>query len=210
MTIPIYIYSILISLIIGGLRYKKINPPFLLLTIPYLFISLIVEIYGQILSQNNKHNVWLFNLYTPIEFIYFTFLYYRGFQKILYKQITFYFIPAYSFCTIINQIFYQGGNIFHSVTFMIGSFFTIVFSIFYLIELFSPNSKVPIKSNLLFWITLGILFFYLSNFTYLGLYNYLVRERIEVAKLFQKALRYSNLVMFVFYAIGFICLKTRK
>ena len=81
-------------------------------------------------------------------------------------------IPFYLILFILNVIFIQGlTTSFHSYTFLLGSFFMVVYSCFFLYESILPESiNVRLSRQPFFWITIGLLIFYSFRF-FFGFYG---------------------------------------
>lgn len=176
----------------------------------YLFVSLVVEITGVITAQEKIRNYWLYDLFIPLEFLFFAYLYLRAFSKNALKNFSRAYAVFFLVFAVINICFVQGLNYFDSYTLLIGSFFTVLLSSFYLYQLFSDSGE-RLKANPLFWISIGLIFFYLTDLIHLGLYNYLVRRHHQAAIALRKFLQVNDSIMYSFYSIGYICSrKTQK
>jgi len=207
MRFPLFLYSLIACFLLSLIKYNYISPRHLKLFPYYLFINILIEITGYVTLRMGIRNIWLFNIYTPLEFIFWAYIYSQSISNKKIKNAVLIFIPGYLILVIINQTLIQGFFKFHSNTFLLGSLSLILFSVYYLYELFAFDLKKNPFAELLFWISVGLLLFYSADFIYLSVYNYLTEEKIEVARILQKAVRINNFIMYVIFIIGLLCLK---
>lgn len=204
MKIPLFFYPLIIAIMVSIIRIRYISPLHLRYIIFYLIASLLIETTGLITINYGIRNTGLFNVYTVIEFVFWLYIFYKSIVNYSFKSGILFFIPIYIILTVINQIFIQGFYKFHSITFLIGCFSLIIVTSFYLYETIALQLKKSPASDLLFWVSIGLLLFYVSDFMYLALFNYLINERMEIAKTLQKAVRINNFIMYCVFVIGLI------
>lgn len=208
MSIAVYIYlfSIALALAIGLWNYRNLSP-LVRTSLLYLFVSLVVEITGAITAHLRVRNYWLYDLFIPFEFLFFAFLFVQSFKRHQLRNFGRIYTVLFSLFALANICFIQGLRYFDSYTFLIGSFFTVVLSSFYLYQLFVYDSGESLKTKPLFWISIGLIFFYLTNLIHLGLYNYLVSTHRHAAETLRKFLQVNDSIMYSFYSVAFICSK---
>lgn len=124
-------------------------------------VSLFVEIATPLKIIRFKGNNWLlYNLYTPVEFLFFACLYYMAFKdkrKRIFIVVTTVIMILFS---AYNFKFFQGDTTFNVYSFIFSCIGLILFSFVYLIELYSATNIVRFYADPLFWVSVGILFFY--------------------------------------------------
>src|SRR6187402_1488312 len=103
--LSIFHYVIALAVITGFIRYKNLNG--VLKTLPFfLVLTLFVEIATPLkLIRFHGNNAWFFNLFTTLEFLYYSFVFYCILKtnKIIPFVATIFLIFA-----IINIFFMQG------------------------------------------------------------------------------------------------------
>ncbi len=127
-------------------------------------IAFMVEITGVIMRQNHYPNVWLFNIYLPIDFILLLGAAHFSFQN---GNLTIYLKTTLVLLCIIwiSEIVVKSLNIFAVITFLFEALsITIAFlAVLYATALthLGPFTKQP-----LFWISIGLITFYGCNVPY--------------------------------------------
>jgi hypothetical protein len=173
-SIPIdfYLYIMLIDVIVGVILYRRIHPSVLKIFVPFLALSLAVELTGLITSRMNLHNQWMFNFFTCIEFLFYSYIYSRLLEKKWVKVIH-YCMIAYPVLFLANVFFNQGVAHFHTITYLIGSVMVVFWCYLYFRQLMLSPHYTPVFRNPVFWISTGLLFFYTGFFFYMSAVDFL-------------------------------------
>ena len=130
--IPLYVFFIAISLLISLVLYSRNKDIFYLRLFPvFLFISCSVELYAIYLWNFRDYTASIYNFFTLFEFGFYFFVL-RGIirskaMKRIILAAAFIYIPV----SILNIVFIQGLNTFHTVTYSLGCLLIISFSMFY-------------------------------------------------------------------------------
>ena len=182
---------------------KRKENDILKLFIPFLLLTLGAELFGLYLAKMYRNNLWWFNFFTSFEFIFYSIIFYFHYSKEKYKNTVRFFIPFYIISLAVNFIFFQPVlKQFHSHTMLIGSFFMILFCCFYFLELFGRD--INFLQQPLFWIACGLLLFYLGNFFYNLLLDYLVKYKLDKERIMFVTINNNlNIIMYSFFSIGF-------
>ncbi len=209
----IYLYFQVLSLIFAIIFVRKRNEIFSYF-IPFLFLTVLVEIVGTWFNHQGIRNYWMYNAFTTTEFLFYAFLFYKHLHNPVFKKVALAFIPFYILAVSINLLFIQGTNYFHTYTFLLGSFFIVVFCCFFFYESILPQhinqrmSKQPF-----FWICTGLLIFYLGSVIINALFEYLrnndlQREGIKIYGIINHSL---NVILYSSFSIAFfLCRNNRK
>src|SRR5580765_3971582 len=129
--------------------YLKLFPVFLLITN-------MVQNIGSFLSMHNETNVYLYNIYSMIEFIFYFFILSQIIKNKKMKKIIFYILWIYPLVSILNVFFVQASSSFHSIAYALGSLMVVGLCVFYFYELFQfPNSNSLLREPA-FWICTAI------------------------------------------------------
>ena len=175
--------------------------------LPFLFITMLVEVVGYWQSSNGIKNYLMYNIFTTVEFVFYTFLFYRHLRKKIFKQFALAFIPFYLLAVAYNLAFVQGMNYFHTYTFLLGSFFIVVFCCLFFYESVLPehlNTKLTMQP--FFWVCTGLLLFYLGSVIINALFEYLrsfdmQQEGIRIYGIINQSL---NVILYSSFIFAFI------
>ena len=182
--------------------------------LPFLFLTLSVESIGFWLVTRGVRNYLMFNLFTAFEFIFYTFLFYKHLRKPIFKKFTLAFIPTYLLAVAYNLFFIQGLNNFHTYTFLLGSFFIVVFCCLFFYESVLPehlDNQLTLQP--FFWVCTGLLLFYLGSVIINALFEYLRSfDMQEEGKRIYGIINQSlNVVLYSSFIFAFIlCRKNNK
>ena len=194
---------------------KKRNK-LLLYFIPFLFLTVIVEVIGKLGTlPKGFGKMALYNVFTTLEFFFYAFLFYIHFKRMIFKKMVLLFIPLFSLAVGLNLVFIQGLNkTFHSYTFLLGSFFIVVFCCCFFYESVLPdNIDQQLAKQPFFWICSGLLIFYLGSVIINALFEYLSSNDLQVEgkKIYNYINRTLNVFLYSSFCIAFyLCPNNRK
>lgn len=208
-------YLEVISLLISIFLYKDLKSTKMVYFIPFLLLTVTVEFIGYLSVYYNlgNKNYRIYNIFNLLEFIFYAFLFYNNFKIQILKKLAIAFIPLLIAFSLINYLFFQGIDHFHTYTLLFGSFFMVFFCCCYFYEWVLPDQ---ISQNLLkqsfFWICVGLLLFYLGSVIINALFEYLrssdmLQEGKKIYTLINKSL---NIVLYTSFSISFILCRNNK
>jgi len=203
----------LIASIFFYLQTQKRNK-MLLYFIPFLFLTVIVEFIGGLYLSKGLRNYWMYNVFTTIEFVFYSLLFYTNFKKILFKKLIIIFIPFFIAFIILNMLFVQGINkTFNTYTFLLGSFFIVIFCCCFFYESVLPDKiDQQLSKQPFFWICSGLLIFYLGSVIINALFEYLRNndlqaEGIRIYGIINNSL---NVILYSSFSIAFYLCRDHK
>ena len=204
--IDFYNYIILLGAGIGFIRFNKILPvlryfPFFLLLTLCIESLCSLEI---IRFRGNNHP--LFNVFTTIEFLYYSYLFYSVIdlpaRKKLIKWITVFFLLF----TFFNFCFIQGFKTFHTISYRVGAIMIAVWCFFYFKQLMRREYVIKPWREAFFWISTGLLFFYLGFFFYFCAFDYIVyTDAAFNEQLFSIISNTLNTLLYCCFSIALLC-----
>lgn len=184
--------------------YQRIKFKFIRWLVPFLAFTCIVETAGYFqLVTINGSNHWWYNIYTAIEFVFFSIVFYAALDNRVLKKVIKTTAIVFALCFLINFFFIQGWNHFHTITYRIGSLMVICWCFFYFRELMkSEKIKTPVFEPM-FWISTGLLFFYAGFFLYINAFDFIAYTKLkEYVSLFRFISNFLNLLLYSFILVG--------
>src|ERR1700681_4546876 len=158
MSVYVELISVFLSFLAGLTTYFRPRASFYLRVFPiFLFITIVVEINGQYLSNHHRSNTELYNFFGVFEFSFYFWALRHFIRNSVAKKIIFHLVWIYPLLSLIIIIFIQGINIFNTITFSLGSLFIVVITIYYFFELFQLPGSIPVLREPSFWICLCLL-----------------------------------------------------
>lgn len=215
---PIYLYFELICLFTAIFFYIQKRNKLLLYFIPFLLLTVIVEFIGQWLALHKGESVdgkyAMYNVFTTIEFLFYSFLFYIHFKRSFFKRLVLAFIPFFTSLVILNMIFIQGINkTFNTYTFLLGSFFIVVFCCCFFYESVLPDQiDQQLSKQPFFWIASGLLIYYLGSVIINALFEYLVIYdlRVEGQKIYKFINNSLIVILYSLFCIAFYLCRNNK
>lgn len=203
---------LLIAIPVGFITFKKSNPLYLKLLPFFLLLTMAVELIGELLQGPGRNNLLLFNLFTVIEFCYYTWFFSEVTHGKRVKrsiQIIKYLLPT---ICLINIFFLQGPTVFHTYTYCAACLIMVGLGITYFYQLFYSSGRIDLRREPAFWISIGIVFFFTCAVSVIGVINYVSTLPRNIAILLQKIFLLINAFFYIFFIIAFLCnrINTRK
>lgn len=208
----LYIYSskasVLIPVYAGIRNYKALNRPFKILF--YFFVLCILfEIMASYLKWKYKNNMPGLHVYTIVEFLTFSMVFYLHLQKsgwlrrlMIINAIIFLIAAIITMC---RNAWIPNDHIrSYSAACMI------LYTLGYLYYLFNKDDTHHMQEYPMFWICIGILVYFATNYTYFIANGYLLKEHIKVDWWFHFLHAGLNIITYCLYAQSFRCLGKQK
>lgn len=198
-----------VTTIIALLYRKRFGAPPMKYIPYYLVYISLVEIGAYIIMYSPiRYNIWWYNIMLNGEVFFYFYLYYNLIQNKTVKRVLLVLLVFYIIYYLVNYfILTNDWNINQSFPFSFGSII-IIFSIFwYLIELFQSDKVLEIHKLLIFWISIGLLFYFIVSIpSLLSSYYFGKKEYINnpTTKFFQIGQFISNIIMYSFYLYGIL------
>lgn len=210
----IYLFFQIASLSFAVLLYFQKRDKILLYFIPFLFLTVCIEVFGYWSTTKDLKNYWVYNVFTTIEFLFYSFLFYLHFKKPLFKKSVAFFAPTFIIAVIINIFFIQGLNkTFNTYTFLLGSFFIVIFCCCFFYESVLPDKiDQQLSRQPFFWITSGLLIFYLGSVIINALFEYLRNNDLQAEgiRIYGIINNILNVLLYGSFCIAFILCPNNK
>jgi hypothetical protein len=204
--ISFYLYIVALSIIVGALRFRSLEPKPVKWLVPFLCVTLAVELAGLITTRMNIRNLWMFNVFTCSEFVFYSWVYLNILENQRVKKLIRYAIVVYPLLFLINIFWIEGIYRFHTLTYRIGSVMIVVWAYLYFRQLMRSSSYSPVLRNPIFWISTGLLFFYAGFFFYMTAGSILIYAKGFYSKLvFDTISDTLNLLLYSCFLISFLC-----
>jgi len=215
MRLSIDFYFEIISFLASIFFYIRKRNKIILYFIPFLFMTVTIESIGNWYLSKDVRNYAMYNVFTTVEFLFYSFLFNLSFKKPFFKKFVLFFIPFLVTVVIINILFIQGFNkTFNSYTFLLGSFFIVIFCCCYFYESVLPeNIDIQLAKQPFFWITSGLLIFYLGSVIINALFEYLRSNDLQAegVRIYGIINHSLNVILYSSFCVAFfLCQNNRK
>lgn len=203
----LYLYFIGLSVAAGLISLKNgLTLPLKLLLI-FLCYTLANELIVFFIKGSNH---WLYNIYYYIRFPLLSAIYLQLLVTPVLKKIIIGFLLSLPVWFALS--YYQVGGIhkLHTATLLAGSVAIVFMSTSYLYELLRYPNEGSLFQKPFFWISTGLLFYFLGIIPYMGSINYLVKNHMALAMQLYNIIDILNLVMYTLFVVAFISTWNRR
>ena len=205
LNVPLPIYFMGISFFVSVVIYFSRKAPFFLKIFPpFLFITLLVELFGFYLSSKGSDTRELYNFFTVFEFCFYLYVLSCIVVRERAKKIIRLVLIIYLFITLANILFFQ-RNTFHSITYSLGCLLIVASAIYYFLELFQTAKFIRLVNQPSFWICSGLLFYYCCSFPLFGITGFLSTIPKFLLNNIRTILAVINILLYSLFAIAFLC-----
>jgi len=171
--------------------------------IAYLVLVLITSISAVYLKKTGaRNNLFLFHIYTPIEYTILGMVYRNAVTGALLKKIIAATIPFFIALSIVFSAFVQKPDENNSYITVIESLLIVCWSLFYLREILLLQQVTHLHRFPMFWICVGILFYFTGSLITEGMLNYLIKHSIPLARRVYSISYIFKYLLFILLTIG--------
>ncbi|HIP49106.1 MAG TPA: hypothetical protein EYG92_09110 [Lutibacter sp.] len=192
---------LVITAVIAWFSYTKYKSTPLKYLPIYLTYAAILENVANILLTVAQSNTWWYNIGINIEILFFLHLYYNYIKNKKNKKFLLICAIIYEVYFLINVFILESWNDYQVFPFTVGGIFIIIFVFAFLLEMFQSSKILHTQKYLIFWISLGVLFY---NIIPLPLFvtrsilsNYELSQMMVIQYL-------ANIIMYLLFIYGFI------
>lgn len=198
-----------IAALTGFIYWKKIKQSYWKWFPIYLLFIVIAEFLGHYL---NSHELRTYNknlyhyLVIPLEYCFLYWLFYKEHHSLKKLLLSF---GSYGLIWIVDTILilknaygtqFPAGSLSMSV----GNLILLILVINFFIKFLNTDRILQFKTDMMFWVCLGILIFYLGTFPYFGLRNILFLKYKALFWNYTYLFFILNYIMYLLFAISFI------
>ena len=195
----------IVTAILATFFSKKYNASSERYFVYFLWFTVLIEVSGGLMRfMFSVENFWLYNIYMVVGFLFYFYWYYsilkqKSFQKtVLIFSILFTGVALWSFV-------FQNWSEYHKYTFVVGALFTLIAAVFHFWQLLYGDEILIIKYKLSFWISTGLLLFYMGMVPFMLLSRYFKLTGTNYYILIISL----NSILYGCYIIGFLWAKEK-
>ena len=202
--------SVLLPVIAGALVYKKLTQPFRIF-FWFFVLSTGFEIQARLANNILHNNMPGYHLFTLVEFLAFSVIYYLHFQK-KSKMRLLIAASAIVFVSIaIADVFYF-NNIMKQpvISRSYSHIFLVLYSLVFLYTLFKKDEMEYSWVNPMFWVCIGALVYFASSMLYFMLKKFMMDNVPELERFTYHLHELFNIIGNFLFAQSFRCFKKTK
>lgn len=157
-----------------------------------------------------KNNLFVFHISTPLEFILLVTLYRNVIVNTFVKKIISLSIPVFLVLSTFFAIFVQAPDTNNSQMIIIESVSMVFLSLFFLREVLLLQQVTVLHRFPMFWISVGILFYFIGNLVIEGMLNYMISHSMDLARRAYRIGYIFKYLLFILFIVGAFCDKRPK
>jgi hypothetical protein len=166
-----------------------------------LIIASAVAIVIVDLNQSSS-NLIVFHVLAPVEYTVLSLLYYHTFKGIRVKRAIGYSIPVFIMICILFSLYVQPVESNNSYVVIIESTIITLWSLLFLRETIILQMESALQRFPMFWISIGLLFYFIGSVTVEGLLNYLMDFSMDLARRVYRMIFILKYLLFILLMIG--------
>jgi hypothetical protein len=180
---------------------KQDYAQFVVLYLIILVLTFLASIYStNILKLRN--NLFIFHIATPLEYSVLALLYRSVIVNGMVKKIIAFSIPLFIVVSIASSIFLQPLTTNNSNTIILASVIIVFLTLFFLRETLLLQQVTVLHQFPMFWVSVGILFYYTGNLIIEGMLNYMITHSMELARRTFMIGYIFKYLLFILFIIG--------
>jgi hypothetical protein len=209
---PIHIYFEIAALLCAAIFWSTLKNTNLKWFLPFLALIVLVEIFGWYLPVYlKKPTGWIFNISVPVEYLFFSLIFYTHFRKKINKLATVLFAASFFVYTLYYSVF-ENIRVFNPYYLLTGSLAMIFMCIAYFFEQYTSHKTENIWNEPMFWIVTGVFLFNIGEFSYDLVSGFIIKNKFDPAnKLFRSINNKLVILFYLLISLGIlICRKNTK
>ncbi|MCG2461826.1 hypothetical protein K8352_13790 [Flavobacteriaceae bacterium F89] len=214
--IPLYGATFLISLWKYS-KYYDTSLKFLPVLLLYTFLN---ELLGEIVADStiyslsfqdmySNYNIVIYNIYNVVFFLYFYYIFWSYLEKKIHRKSIAIGSVVFMVTSLVNP-FLQNLVIEPQLySYVVGAVLLICCIILYFIEILGSSKILYVKEDLLFWISIGLLLFYVGYIPIKLTRYFFAIENVDVYMNLRRVHLILIVIMYGCFITGFLWMKRR-
>ena len=197
----------LISLLAVIIFYKKLQPKWLRLFFYLLVFTLAVDVGAVLYSYYfKKSNHFIINIYLPVNFSFYFLIFSKAFETKKLKKIIYTTFIIYLLFALYDIIFIEGFYYFNTYSYCLGGILIVICCLLYFMWLFTSDRLMNYFTLPMFWISTGLLFFYVGSLVLMSLMGYIIENHLDPhGHIYQFISVTLNVLLYGAFTISFLC-----
>lgn len=200
-----YVTVLILGAIISLFKLLRLAPVYLRVLLPVFILTITVECFARYYLDRPNH--WLYNLFLPVQYLLFTILFFLVFKSKKVRAIIISCSILLLSFSISNILFIQGFQIFNTYTLLVSGFLILCWVFLYFRNLLQSKEQIYLLREPMFWISSGLLIFYLGNVFVAGTIDYFIKNDLDTAKVLLQIIKLLNIIMFTLFIVALLCQK---
>jgi len=193
--------------VIAGLIYwKNVKNSYFKWFVAYLTYTVVADLSGITMVFLKIHNQVFYEYFViPVEFLFFFWLFFKSLISAKHKRLPAICAGIYLSGLLIDAVYFARHHLhFYSFSYSIGNLLLLILILQFFIQLISSDELLKYRSNMMFWISTGLLVFYLGSCPYYGLTNTFIAKYYKVFVIYKNIVLALDCIMYLMFTFSFI------
>ena len=174
----------------------------------YLFYIFIADIGGSFIDRSItvKYNEIYYDYFViPVEFLFLFWLFHKTFQFKENKRLPIICAGMYLFSFLVDVFYFSKHQFpFYSFSYSIGNLLLLILILLFFIQLTNSDAILNYRQDMMFWICLGLLIYYLGTCPYYGLKNTFAYKYKKIRDVYNRIALVLDCIMYLRFTFSFI------
>jgi hypothetical protein len=193
--------------IISYITNRDFNRPHWQFVVAFLLLFLLASsaAFAATLVFDVKNNLFVFHIHTPIEYCVVSLLYVSSLENRKIKNVILISIPVFVVLCIFLSLFIQPVTDNNAAMIIVESMLTIIWSLLFIRETIMLQKQNTLLRFPMFWISVGLMFYFVGAQVFDGLLNYLMFESMELARRVYRLMYVFRFALMILLIVGAYC-----
>ena len=194
-------YSILIPLLTGVVRWRKLIPEQKILCL-FIIIASVIQLVASFLASHQINNLPLLHLFTVVEFGALCWIFHLGLPRWFDQRKAVLLISLFTVFALVNVLFWQDLTAYNSYSRGLSAFFMVLLALYYFVTVLRELQVTNLAESFMFWFCTGVLLYFSANLL-LFLYSSMIAQ-MDVDTNYQIWGIHAvlNILLYLFYTIA--------
>lgn len=151
-------------------------------------------------------NLWIYNAFLSFRHVYTLLFMYPIIRFSCFRKMIKWSLIPFVLFSLFNYFFLQSPSSINSYTIILSNTILVSVSLIYFKQILEETTIIKLSSKSEFWICLGVFIYYTGTLPFFILFNKLIISSSSYLNSFLFINDTLNVVMYLFYLIGFLCL----
>ena len=174
----------------------------------FLLFIVLAEFAGRYFTSHNMDNAnhQFYNYFEiPMEFTFFFWLFYKTFSNTKIKWLPIVCAIVYLVSWLMDILYFsQHHFFFYSFSYTIGNLLLLVLTLRFFMQLVTSDAILTFRKNMMFWVSSGLMLFYLGTFPYYGLRNTIAYNYIDIYTTYSYIVCILDSFMYLMFIFSFV------
>ena len=193
--------------IISYITNRDFNRPHWRFVVAFLLLFLLASsvAFATTLVFGIKNNLFVFHIHTPMEYCAVSLLYASCIESRMIKIAIMISIPVFVVLCIFLSLFIQPVTDNNAAMVIVESMLVIIWSLLFIRETIVLQKQNTLLRFPMFWISVGLMFYFVGAQVIDGLLNYLMIESMELARKVYRLMYVFRFALMILLIVGAYC-----